>query len=673
MTRPVLWALCLMPLLLPALHPQEGAGEEGLEEGGYSEEDGGDGGDGFEGYLEFGQDTGLTVSATPETTQQIKAVEKGDIERAHAPDLAALLEEALDIGITRYGAYGNQTEINIRGFDTERIAVLIDGVPANSARSGEFDVSQIGLAGVERVEVIYGGSDTKYNVSGALGGVINIITLKKQQKGLALGGSFTNTGYGTGSYNRNGAVEGAHYEDLADTQRLDLSAGLGMERLSLRVNWFGTRAANHYLYKDYYGFTRRKQSNQVWDTGLGGTVIFSLPNEARLSSAAQLYAASKQYPVTGVSEGYGLERDFSLKESLSFHAPVIFRDDLETEASLSYALNTMRYGEISEGQDHGITFINRWHWYPSQRITLRGGVDWRFIAVDSSETTGTAGNLGGLYVTAEYAPAPPFLIIASLKGATDAKQGVLIPKLGVRWQIFEGLALKNNYFRSFKFPDFDDLFYRSADGFYIGNPGLKPEDGWGADVIAEFTLNDMFGASAASYVQWTEQSIHWVKHGRYWTPENVGTGFFVGFDLRPALTLPIRAGPFQKVVFSWTWQLQISWFLTDSLTFADSLRIPYMPAHILGGSVDIQWGSGSLRISAHYESLRYADTGNHMALDPYCLLNITVNQNIGKHLTFFAVVRNGFNQLYTSFAEYPMPGISCALGVRFQFPLTSAP
>ena len=94
-------------------------------------------------------------------------ITRDEIERRNARDLAMLLEDVLDMSVTRYGAYGNQTEMSMRGFDTERIAILIDGVPANSPRSGEFDVSQVNMNDVERVEVIYGGSDTKYNVSGA--------------------------------------------------------------------------------------------------------------------------------------------------------------------------------------------------------------------------------------------------------------------------------------------------------------------------------------------------------------------------------------------------------------------------------------------------------------------------------------------------------------------------
>ena len=150
----------------------------------------------WEDYLDFGGDSeGITVTGTPETTQQMEVIHREEIEKRNAQDLAALLEDVLDMSVTRYGGCGNQTEINMRGFDTERIAILIDGVPANSPRSGEFDVSQVDLNDVERIEVIYGGSDTKYNVSGALGGVINIITVKKQKPGFNLAGAVSNTGY----------------------------------------------------------------------------------------------------------------------------------------------------------------------------------------------------------------------------------------------------------------------------------------------------------------------------------------------------------------------------------------------------------------------------------------------------------------------------------------------
>ena len=128
----------------------------------------------------FFEDEGITVVGSPQTSQQMETIDRQDIQRHNASDLAGLLQETLNLGITRYGSYGNMSNINLRGFDSKRVAFLIDGVPLNSAQNGEFDINQVGLDSIERIEVIYGGSDTKYNVSGALGGVINIITIKKQ-------------------------------------------------------------------------------------------------------------------------------------------------------------------------------------------------------------------------------------------------------------------------------------------------------------------------------------------------------------------------------------------------------------------------------------------------------------------------------------------------------------
>jgi vitamin B12 transporter len=634
----------------------------------------------YEDVLVMENDKGITVVGSPETTQQMEILTREDIERRQAPDLATLLEEALDIGITRYGAYGNQTEINIRGFDTERIAILINGVPANSPRSGEFDVSQIDLSNVERIEVIYGGSDTKYNVTGALGGVINIITLKKQEPGLRINGGFSNTGYLPGRYNirkSGGEVGEPQWQDMVDTQMLNLSASYGTDKYSWKASWFGNRAANHYMYKDYFGLARRKESNEVWDTGGGFSFTRDLPQDASLLATADFYYADKNYPVTGTAQGFAKEYDFSVKPSILLNAPRAFRDDLSTEASLSYTWAHMRYGKVSRSDDQYVTAVNRWGWYPTEKLTFRYGVDWRFIHVDSTEDSLRDGNNGGLHLTAEYQPVKTFLFIVSAKGVTDTKQGAAIPKAGFVWQATEWFTLKNNYFRSFKFPDFDDLFYHSAEGLYVGNPDLKPEDGWGADLIGEFRFGEKIGVSSTVYVQWTTDSIHWVKQGARWSPENVGTGCFIGADIRPSLVLPFSLWVFDKLRLGFNYQYQLSWLLNDGLDFSDALRIPYMPTHIVGGSVDVSWKSettaaGSLLVSAHWESLRYADTLNSIELEPYCLVNVTVNQSIGKGFSAFVVLRNALNQLYTSFAEYPMPGVSLTIGGKFKIAMPPA-
>jgi outer membrane cobalamin receptor len=123
----------------------------------------------------------------------------------------------------------------------------------------------------------------------------------------------------------------------------------------------------------------------------------------------------------------------------------------------------------------------------------------------------------------------------------------------------------------------------------------------------------------------------------------------------------------EKILLNPTYQYQMSWLLNEGLDFAASYRIPYMPTHIIGVSLDLPWKTGSLLVSAHWESTRYADPNNLMALDPYCLVNLTVNQDLGGHVTVFGAVRNMLNALYTSFAEYPMPGMNVTLGLRAKF------
>jgi vitamin B12 transporter len=638
---------------------------EDAETGGAEIDEGG-------GYFDFGEDRGLTFTETPETTQQMTVITKEDIERRNAQDLAALLEDALDMSVTRYGGYGSQTELNLRGFDTERIAILIDGVPANSPRSGEFDVSQVDLNAVERIEVIYGGSDTKYNVSGALGGVINIITMKKQKRGFHGGGTFSNTGYLPGRYNSRhsgGEIGEPHGEDLVDMQALGLFAGYGAEKISGRLSFFGNRAGNHYLYQDDYGFARRKTSNEILDTGGNVSLTFGLSDTAGLVFDTKWYYAHKNFPVTPNSTGSALAKDFSVTENVLCNAPVIFRVDLGTEASLSWQYSTASYGADTKNFDHYITGINRWNWYSGEKITLRSGIDWRFLYIDSRSPTETkpvkTGHLGGLYLTAEYAPVKKLLFVASVKGVTDTRQGAAVPKLGLRWEITPSFTLKNNYFRSFKFPDFDDLYYRSLDSVFVGNPDLKPEDGWGADLSGEFTPNDVFNIGASIYAQWTKDSIHWVKSGGgRWSPENIGGAFFTGAHVRPALTLKIKRGGLQSLVLGLSYQYQLSWLLSGTLAFADGFRIPYMPSHIIGGSAELRWKTGSFLLSAHVETTRYADVSNQIALAPYCVAHATLNQQIGKFFTAFVSLRNILNAHYESFAGYYMPGISLTAGLR---------
>jgi vitamin B12 transporter len=621
-------------------------------------------------YL-FEDDDGLTISAAPETSQQIEVIEKEEIEKHTAPDLASLLQETLHLGITRYGGRGNMSGINMRGFDSKRVALLVDGIPVNSAIDGKIDIDQIDLNSVERIEVIYGGSDSKYNVSGALGGVINIITVKKRESGFRFGGSASNTSAMPGVYfDRKGEKQTPHWEDLADSQNLSLFANYGRESFSAAVNLFAARAANHFLFQDDIDKTRRKDNNEVWDTGADVSAVWEFPSLAKLIASSKFYYGDKNIPSSGFSSFFGKQRDISTRHSVMLDAPRAFHDELAAEASLTYSFSDREYvsplGAESVHDLHNVMAINRWNWFPTERITMRTGFDYRFNFLDSTEIASHVRHDGGIYLTAELKPLDKLMLIPSLKALITSGGITPVPKLGFLVTVNDSFSIRNNYFRSFKLPDFEDLYWQG--GEFSGNPSLIPEDGWGGDIGTEWRFKDLFVLENVFFTQWTQNSIHWAEGiNGTWRPENVGEAIFFGLENKITFNIPVSFGPITTLKPSLSYQYLLSYLLSYGYDFASDKRIPYMPAHTLGGSLEIIWKTGSLIISAHFESLRYADTANLSALDPYFLLNMNLNQKIENNFSMFAALRNITNESYESFSGYPMPGIMLTLGLKTQF------
>ncbi|MDR0524974.1 MAG: TonB-dependent receptor [Spirochaetaceae bacterium] len=625
----------------------------------------------------FIEDEGITVTGTAETTQEIKVIDKEEIIRRNAPDLATLLQETLDLGFTRYGGYGNQADITLRGFDSERIAFLIDGVPVNSAQSGEFELSQIDLNAIERIEVIYGGSDTKYNVSGALGGVINIVTAKGQKPGLRLGGSLANAGFLPGySWNFDQKKEKPHGEDLFDTQNLSLFGSYGAEMFSLKLNGFFNRVGNHFLFFDRITeSTRRKVNNEIYDAGLSGSFIWNLPDSAKLIASASVYYGDKNIPTSGNSPIKGKQQDFSTRQNIMFDAPMAFIDTLSTEGSITHSWQTLRYKQSSESlhDEHSISAINRWTWYTNDAVTLGFGGDYRFITLDSTDMGDRSRHDGGVYITAEFQIIKKILIIPSVKLLFCNAGSQLItpvPKLGFAFKPLDFITIKNNYFRSFKYPDFEDLYWPSSgmgSSKTEGNPNLKPEDGWGGDVGFSYRFKELLTLESTFFIQWTVDSIHWSSGADGWKPVNVGEATFFGIDSKARFTIPVKLGPIEKISPGVSYQYMRSYLLSYGYTWQSEKRIPYMPEHTAGLSLDVSWGTGSVLLSGHYETLRYGDTSNTAKLDPHFLLTLAVNQEIGQNFNVFATFRNMTNTSYESFKDYPMPGFNFTLGVRAVF------
>jgi len=612
---------------------------------------------------------GITVVGAISATQQIETIDRAEIEKTHAEDIPSLLQEVLNLVVTRYGPYGNTADINLRGFSLRRVAILVDGVPVNSAASGYFDFFSVDSLSIERIEVIHGGSDTKFNVSGALGGLINIVTVKKPGAGWRAGGSVSNTSYLPGRYvEPSGEAGNPQWQDLFDTQSVNAFVSYGTDKLSFKTNAFGNSAGNHFLYTSYNDLMQRKEGNEILDSGASVSFLREFQDLSKLIATGAFYLGDKNIPTGGYSFVHADQKDTSTRENIMLEVPRAFHDDFSMEASLGHIWKNLSYDpgySPSLHNEHTLDLINRWGWYPSPALTLRFGGDYRFIYLDSTDTQIRNGHRAGLYLTSEFKPLKNVLLIASIKGITDALNVIPVPKFGFSWAVNDCLTIKNNYFRNFKFPDLNDLYWVQSG--YMGNPDLKSEDGWGTDLSAEFTLPNLLSLNTCLYGQWLSDSIHWSNISGSWRPENSGSAAFMGWENKFRVIIPFSPGFFEKPVLSLSWTFQLSRLLSGALTFADNKRIPYMPMHTVGASLELPWKTGSFLVSGHFESGRFAETANLVELAPCFLLGAIYNQKLNKNLSLFGKANNILNSQYVSFADYPMPGLSITLGINIVF------
>ncbi len=99
------------------------------------------------------------------------------------------------VHVSRSNGVTGLTQVRIRGAEGNHTLVLIDGIKANNSTNGEFDFSDLSTDQIERIEVIRGAQSSIYG-SGAIGGVINIVT--KGGKGPLTFRAFGETGtFGT--------------------------------------------------------------------------------------------------------------------------------------------------------------------------------------------------------------------------------------------------------------------------------------------------------------------------------------------------------------------------------------------------------------------------------------------------------------------------------------------
>ncbi len=106
----------------------------------------------------------------------VSVVNRKDLENRQIRRAADALHSLPGVSVSGQGTPNNLTVVRIRGAESNHTLVLIDGVEVNAASTdGFFDFSNLDADEIEQIEVLRGPQGGLYG-TGAIGGVVNIIT-----------------------------------------------------------------------------------------------------------------------------------------------------------------------------------------------------------------------------------------------------------------------------------------------------------------------------------------------------------------------------------------------------------------------------------------------------------------------------------------------------------------
>jgi outer membrane cobalamin receptor len=505
-----------------------------------------------------------------------------------------------------YGGPGGLISPSIRGSGAEQVLVLIDGVPVNSVLAGNVDLSTIPVDDVERIEVLRGPFSAIYG-SGALGGVISIITRRHARPTAALGG---------------GSFGG-----------LSASATAGGDaRLSLRYDASNGDRPNSDLRSGYLSLRLGSASTgHMWDLSLIGT------------------ASARGAPGTTFFPSLTARQDDSrVVAALTMASD---RGDLTDRLRISMHLDGLTFRDPAFGTDarhDGATWGAEW-----QRVIRRSethvvtlGLDASMQRLTSTSVGDHSSAVGALYLQDDRSLSPRLLLSAGLRVDTQSTYGVEVnPRLGLVYFVGPDVRLRLAAGRTFRAPTLADLYF-PFDGFVRGNPLLRPEYAWSVDGGLEARVGPGLVARATLFWSDVRDLIIYVPDAFFvFSPENIGAASIRGGSLEVEGALSAR------------WSVRASTTVMQASDGATGLDLPNRPQQTAALSLTRALPrGGSVTASAVLVGRRFADAANVVPLPAYVSTGLAVRVPMAPGLLARATIQNLFDARYEPVQGYPAPG-----------------
>lgn len=547
---------------------------------------------------------------------ETQLVTRDAIEKSGAPDLASALQETVGLQVDAGIPAG--VGVSLRGFDSRRVLVLVDGQPYVGRIAGHLDLSRIPLQNVQRIEVVRGPQSTIYGAD-ALGGVVNIITRRPDAREGAASLSLTGGSQGRreGSASLTKAAE--HFGVRVDggARLSDLAPGISGNAATYARLWNGNARA-----------TWMPSTSATFDVALHGA------EESQRYRTGQLYrfADNTQFGVRGAAEQRrGLTR-WSQTISHSRFDHLARTSTASRPFSDSGAIDRQALTQLQLG----VTTVVRLG-------VLDAGVDVRDERIRADRVRGDERSAQSIEPFAQLSvQRGPVTIAPGVRATVHDTWGTFVaPRLAIAARANDRVTFRGALGTGYRAPDFKELylsFANTAAGYAVeGNPDLKPERSVSASFGVHVTGESWsarataFGNRFRDFITTSEQDAAGVFHY-----ENIESGTTHGIETAVVLTFGGSS-------------LDVGYDYTATRDRTSHAPLPGIAPHQARVSFTTQpVASVSLTWATYYSAatpLTQLETGSlQRERGAFARSDVRISRPIGEHLRAKAGVSNVFDR-----------------------------
>ncbi len=590
----------------------------------------------------------------------VSVVTGEDIRRQQIKYASDALRSLPGVAVNRGGSFGAQTQVRIRGAESNHTLVIIDGVVANDTNNGQFDFSDLSAENIERIEVIRGPQSGLYG-SNAVGGVINIVT--KGGRGPAELSVRTEAGsFGTFDYAaRISGGNGNAWGSIAYHERHSTGfniAPVGVEKDGAALKTFMTKGGARIADGVVLDYTLRyseKRGDRDTEGGPAGTLAVQVDDPAKFRSTVFLGGVNLRWDTFDGAVTHVLRTSRNTTDT--FDRSKFFTSNNISEANRFGYLGTWRFDTpallhashaltvLIEQENEGFTPLSDFSDDQKRsRHRLATALEYKG---DLAKTLYVTGNV-------RHDDNETFKDYTTWRLAGALK----VPGTGLRPHASIGTAVK--------LPTMFEQF-GSIPTFFTPNRNLLPEESKGWDSGIEVSA---FAGKAILDVTYFRQNL-----------VNKIDGFVLGndgnFTARNVVGISNREGVevSGKVLLSREWVVSAAYtrLLAVDATGQTEIRRPSD-----SGRVDVAYlfgnGRGTASVAALYNGNMFdiasrlpSFAQERVSLHDYWLINFAASYKVQPGVELFGRVENLLNEKYQEIYGFNTPGVGAFGGVKLTF------